>query len=132
MLVSKNTKICVTPNANAKICVTPNANPQREQMEYRWRWVPNLRGWRWTCRFHVVYFLFPHIGYPMRTQFPVEYRLELCDMTSWLGKYPVNVRGAIGNMVVKSVNILKTVSITIEIQSVVKTEAYTVQTMKLG
>ena len=25
MLVSKNAKICVTPNANAKICVTPNA-----------------------------------------------------------------------------------------------------------
>ena len=26
MLVSKNAKICVTPDANAKICVTPNAN----------------------------------------------------------------------------------------------------------
>ena len=26
MLVSKNAKICVTPNANAKICVTPNAS----------------------------------------------------------------------------------------------------------
>ena len=34
MLVSKNAKICVTPNANAKICVTPNANPQREQVKY--------------------------------------------------------------------------------------------------
>ena len=36
MLVSKNAKICVTPNANAKICVTPNTNPQREHVEYRW------------------------------------------------------------------------------------------------
>ena len=26
MMVSKNTKTCVTPNANPKICVTPNAN----------------------------------------------------------------------------------------------------------
>ena len=26
MLVSKNAKICVTPNVNAKICVTPNAS----------------------------------------------------------------------------------------------------------
>ena len=31
MLVSKNAKIWVTPNANAKICVTPNANPQRSR-----------------------------------------------------------------------------------------------------
>ena len=44
MLVSKNAKICVTPNANAKICVTPNANakicvtananPQHEQVAH--------------------------------------------------------------------------------------------------
>ena len=34
MLVSKNGKICVTPNANGKILVTPNANPQRGQVEY--------------------------------------------------------------------------------------------------
>ena len=26
MWVSKNAKICVTPNANAKICITPNAS----------------------------------------------------------------------------------------------------------
>ena len=45
MLVSKNAKLCITPNANVKICVTPNANPQHEQVEYRWRWVPNARGW---------------------------------------------------------------------------------------
>ena len=37
MLVSKNAKICSTPNAKYKICVTPNAKPQREPMEYRLR-----------------------------------------------------------------------------------------------
>ena len=37
-LVSKNVKICVTPNANAKICVTPNVKPQRESVEYRFCW----------------------------------------------------------------------------------------------
>ena len=35
MLVSKNPKICVTPNAKPKICVTPNANPQCKSVEYR-------------------------------------------------------------------------------------------------
>ena len=78
MLVSKNTKICITPNVNAKICVTPNANPQREQVEYRWRWVPNRRGWRWACRFHAVYFLFPRVGYRTQIQFPVDYGLKGC------------------------------------------------------
>ena len=28
---------------NAKICGTPNANPQSEQVEYRWCWVPNAK-----------------------------------------------------------------------------------------
>ena len=77
MLVSKDAKMCVTPNANAKICVTPNSNPQREQVEYRWRWVPNVRGWRWPCRFHVVCVHFIRVGWP--TQFPEEYGLNtLC------------------------------------------------------
>ena len=31
MLVSKYTKMCVTPNAKPKICVTPNANPDASQ-----------------------------------------------------------------------------------------------------
>ena len=75
MLVSKNAKICVTPNANAKIFVTPNANPQSKQVEYRWRLVPNMRGWRWPSRFHVVCLIFGRVGYPTETQYPVEYRL---------------------------------------------------------
>ena len=38
-LVSKNPKICVTPNTNALIYFTPNTNPQCKQVEYRWHWV---------------------------------------------------------------------------------------------
>ena len=53
MLVSKNAKICVTPNAKPKICVSPNAKPKRKSVEYRWRWV----FWRWPCIFH-VYFMY--------------------------------------------------------------------------
>ena len=41
MLVSKNAKICLTPNAKHKICVSPNANTQRKSVEYRLHWVPN-------------------------------------------------------------------------------------------
>ena len=51
MLVSKNAKICVTPNTNSKICVTVNANPQRKQVEYRSRWVPNAKFSRWPYTF---------------------------------------------------------------------------------
>ena len=42
MLVSKNDKICVTPNAN----------PQCESVEYRLRWVPNAKFSCWPCAFH--------------------------------------------------------------------------------
>ena len=40
MLVSKNAKICVSPNAKPKICFTPNANPQHKSVEHRLHWVP--------------------------------------------------------------------------------------------
>ena len=49
MLVSKNAKICVTPNAKPKSCVIPNANPQCESVEYRLHWVSH-----WACTFHVI------------------------------------------------------------------------------
>ena len=55
MLVPKDAKICITPNAKAKIRITPNANPQREQVEYRLHWVPNTNFLRWPCRFHVTF-----------------------------------------------------------------------------
>ena len=32
MVISKNTKICLTPNEKHKICISPNANPQRESV----------------------------------------------------------------------------------------------------
>ena len=35
MLVSKNAKIYVTPNAKSKICVNSNAKPQCESVDYR-------------------------------------------------------------------------------------------------
>ena len=62
MLVSKNAKICVTLNTIAKVCVTPNANPQRKQVEYSWRWVPNERGW------HVHFMLFVSILFALGSQ----------------------------------------------------------------
>ena len=43
ILVSKNAKICITPNVKHKICVIPNAKPQREPMEYRLHLVPNAK-----------------------------------------------------------------------------------------
>ena len=49
MLVSKNAKICVTPNAKLKICVTPKAKPKCKSVEYRLRWVPNVNLPRWPC-----------------------------------------------------------------------------------
>ena len=43
MLVSKNAKICVNPNAKPKICVTPNAN--------QWN-IGCAKFSRWPCTFH--------------------------------------------------------------------------------
>ena len=64
MLVSKNAKICITPNANAKICVTPNVS----------RW--NIGGIGSPTRGagvgHIDFMLFVSISF---TQFPVEYGL---------------------------------------------------------
>ena len=77
MLVSKNAKICVTPNVNSRICITPKANPQHEQVEYRSRWVPNVKFLRWPCRFHVVCAHFILVGLPTQTQFAVEYGRNL-------------------------------------------------------
>ena len=56
ILVSKNAKICINPNTHAKIRVT------HEQVEYRWHWVPNARGWHWACTFHVVCVNFVSVG----------------------------------------------------------------------
>ena len=62
MLVSKNAKICFTPNAKPKICVTPNVNPQRESVEYRLHWVSCRWGSCWACTFDVVCVNFICVG----------------------------------------------------------------------
>ena len=49
MLVSKN----------AKICVTPNAKTQCQSVEYRWRWV---------CVVHVDFMLFVSISFALASQ----------------------------------------------------------------
>ena len=69
-------KCALPPTPNPKTCVTPNANPQRQSVEYRWRWVPNAKFLRWACTFHVVYVNFVGVGHPTQTQFPVEYGLK--------------------------------------------------------
>ena len=58
MLVSKNAKIWVTPNAKPKMCVTPNAKSQCQSVEYRLHWVPDVKILHWSCTFHVVYPVF--------------------------------------------------------------------------
>ena len=77
MLVSKN----ATPKANAKVCVIPNANPQHEQVEYRWRWVPNTTFSQWPCRFHVVCASFSKLATQKlaNTEWYVLYRRGGCE-----------------------------------------------------
>ena len=72
MLVSKN----------AKICFSPNANPQRESVEYRLRWIPNANFLRWPCTFHVCAH-FICVGYPTRIQFAVEYGLNVQTLKAY-------------------------------------------------
>ena len=63
MLVSKNTKICLTPNAKHKICVSPNANPQRKSMEYRLGWVANAKFQCNIGRVAHVHFIFVYVDF---------------------------------------------------------------------
>ena len=66
MLVSKNTKIWVTPHVNLKICVSPNAKPQRESVEYRRKFL--------ALAMYISFFLchFHSVG----CRFSVEYGLK--------------------------------------------------------
>ena len=72
MLVSKNAKIYVTPDAKPKISITPNAKPQLQSVEYRLRWVPNTKFTRWPCTFHFFGVDFIRI----ESCFSVEYGLQ--------------------------------------------------------
>ena len=67
MLVCKNAKICVTPDAKPKICDTPNTKPQSQSVEYRLRL---------ACTFHIVCVNFVRVGHLTQTSFPVEYGLK--------------------------------------------------------
>ena len=68
--------------------VTPDANPQRQSVEYRWRWVPNARFSRWPCTFHVVYVNFICVGHQTQTRFSVEYGLLSVPTVRWLEIIP--------------------------------------------
>ena len=70
MLVSKNAKIGITPDAKPKICVTPNKKPVSGI--YRLRWVPNAQFSRWPCTFHFFGVNLSHVG----SRFSVEYGLK--------------------------------------------------------
>ena len=76
MLVSKNVKICVSPDAKPNIYITPNTKPQRQSVEYRLRRVPYAKFSRWACTFHIVCVNFICVGHPTRKSFPVEYELK--------------------------------------------------------
>ena len=69
MLVSKNAKICVTPNAKPKIYVTPNANPKLKSVEHRLCWVPNAIFFALAMYFFFVCVDFIRVG----SRFSVEY-----------------------------------------------------------
>ena len=56
MLVSKNAKICITPDTKPKICVTPNAKPKCKSVEYRLRWVPNANFSLLALGMYISYF----------------------------------------------------------------------------
>ena len=72
MLVAKNAKICIPPNANFKMCVTPNVKPQHESVKYRLRWVPNAKFSRWPCTFLFLGVDLICVG----SRFSVEYGLK--------------------------------------------------------
>ena len=64
MLVSKNAKIRLTPNAKHKTCVTPNAKPQRKEIEYKLLWVPNAKFSHWPCTFNLFWCRFYSLWVP--------------------------------------------------------------------
>ena len=61
---------------------SPNAKHQREPMEYRLRWVPNVKLSRWPCTFHFVCAHFVCVGYPTRTQLCVSVVIKRYPFTS--------------------------------------------------
>ena len=64
MLVSKITKICVTPNANFKICLPPTHNPNASQWNMGCVGSPTQN----FCVGHVDFMLFVLISFALVTQ----------------------------------------------------------------
>ena len=90
MLVSKNVKICFTPNAKPKICVTPNANPQCKQVEYSPRWSPGVG----ACIGHVHFRFFVLISFALGSQ--------LEPLFQWNMGLSVQVHGPIMQQLMRS------------------------------
>ena len=77
MLVSKNAKICLNPDAKPEICVTPNAKPKRKSVVNRLRLVEKRKFLAlvmyisyFLCRFHlhrVVHFQW-NMGFSQRIE----------------------------------------------------------------
>ena len=61
----------------ANYCKTIQPDPQHEPEECTLR----LACSNWPCQFHVLYLLFPRIGYPTQTLFLLEYGLIISNNT---------------------------------------------------
>ena len=65
-------------------------NPQRESVEYRFRWVSNAKSSQWPCTFHAVCVNFICVRWPMQTQFSVKYGLK--NMSHKLFNFSLSLR----------------------------------------
>ena len=70
----------------AKICVIPNANPQREQVEYRSRWVPNTKFLCWPCTFLFFCVDLIRVGYHFSVEYGLDFSLTIYSKktVSWV------------------------------------------------
>ena len=71
MLVSKNAKICITPNAKHEICVTPTQTPNASQWNIVCVGFPGVG----SHGGHVHLIFFVSISFALGIVFPVEYGL---------------------------------------------------------
>ena len=72
-VVSKNAKICVSPNANVYICVTPNATPNTSQWNIDCVGSPGIG----ACVGHVHFMLFMSISFALGSQLERSFRWNM-------------------------------------------------------
>ena len=72
-MVSKNAKICVSPNANVKICITPNATPNTSQWNIDCVGSPGIG----ACVGHVHFMLFMSISFALGSQLERSFRWNM-------------------------------------------------------